>query len=128
MLTNQQKYTLHMYLGYSWQMSNIYDNPNRDLSSVLTQVGEDAVLQSMVEDLLTEIASIDAKLSATETLDLIGIKQVDKGDVIFKDDKGSDATLAALSHLGRKKVNQLSILLGIRIQTDYFGTAGYQYA
>lgn len=113
MLSETQKASIRLYLGYPdnfrWQ--------NTRLESVLENLSTDA--ESLVGGMLANIATIETTL-LSDGISGAGVKRVD--EIWFEN--GWKRT-SELRKLGRMYVSRISIVTGVPIYSDVFGTQGY---
>ncbi len=112
-LTSEQKASIRLYLGYPslWRykhtrLESIFDN---DL---------DASAEALVVSALESLAAIETQI-LSNTVQYAGIAQVDEIR-FFKGSAQNDIT-----RLGNMYVNRISIVLGVPIYSNVFGTGGY---
>lgn len=113
-LTPSEKTKVRMYLGYpsNWR----YKHPR--LEGVLENDIDDDVATE-IRTALSNIASLETKI-ASDGISSAGIKRVE--DIEFF---ASGKVSTELKQWGRFYVNRISILLGVPIYSDIFGTGGY---
>ncbi|WP_437489450.1 hypothetical protein WME75_10735 [Sorangium sp. So ce1014] len=106
------------YLGYPslWR----FQNPR--LESAIMVVGGDPDATTIVQGLLTQIEAVRTQIQGT-ALAGAGLKALDKGDVeLYPDNQQTQG----MRSIGRSYVAELSSIFGVPINTDIFGTFGYQ--
>jgi hypothetical protein len=113
-LTPSEKTKIRMYLGYpsNWR----YKHPR--LEGVLENDIDDDVAAE-IRAALANVADLDAKI-ASDGISSAGIKRVE--DIEFF---ASGRVSIELRQWGKFYVNRISILLGVPIYSDYFGSSGY---
>lgn len=119
--TSIQKFTMMGYLGYPCRNFTYSDA----VENAFLAVGDGGVLQSLAEAMAEKIASVDGYMF--ELIDAIGLKSVDKGDVVWQDsNKLQHPALAGVQSMGKLYIARLARLLDLPIAGDYFGTMGPQ--
>lgn len=116
-LTDTQKATVRMYLGYSDQSRSAANRAN--LEGALVALSSDAVTQ--VTAILASIATVETSLTTVNSSARAGIKSVDNGGVVWADD-GRSASRAVTDE-GRRFVRRLSVILGVPVASDVFGSS-----
>lgn len=112
--TAAKKVDIRMYLGYgvTYQQFNTY------LEGAISIAESDAAVEAKILTVLDEIAVVEA--AVLDSLENAGLKRV---DVIEFYPDGQQ--LKYQMNQGRVKINKLSILLGVKPFSDYFGSQGY---
>jgi hypothetical protein len=113
-LTDTQKLQFRLFLGYA----NVYRQYNTYLEGVFDLIESDPALETMVIAQLAVISSIDVFL--LDSIENAGLKRVE--DIEFYPD---GQQLKYQNQEGRKMVGRLSIMSGVDIYSDYFGTQGF---
>lgn len=106
-----------MYLGYSDQSRSAANRAN--LEGALVALSSDAVTQ--VTAILASIATVETSLTTVNSSARAGIKSVDNGGVVWADD-GRSASRAVTDE-GRRFVRRLSVILGVPVASDVFGSS-----
>ena len=130
--TSAQKKDIRKYLGYP-QLNRYRDTR---LESAIDVVGEDVDASAEVVALLTEIAAIDAKITAgagsgASTSTFTGsLKKADEVEWYALGTSsgttgGATPTTASFRDQGRVLCSRLSQLMGIPLWGDYYGSLGY---
>lgn len=115
MLTDYQKAQIRAYLGFGDQFRYRHTR----LESVLTNLSDDG--EVLVASYLESLATIDQALLTATTVNA-GIKKVDEIEFFAN---GSSSRVVSIKNAGRQYVSRLSILLGVPIYGDYFGSGGW---
>lgn len=112
MLTDTQKAQVRLYTGYP----DHFRYKHTRLESVLDNLSPEA--ETQVISALASIAIIEAAI--LDSIDLSGLKRVD--EIWFENGwiRGSQ-----IRKHGRMYVSRLSIITGVPIYSDVFGTRGY---
>lgn len=113
MLTETQKAQIRLYLGFPDKFRYL----STRLESILDDVSPEAEVQ--VATILTSLDAVEQSLLDTGT-DGAGVKRVDE---IWLEN-GSTRS-AEIRKYGRQLVGRLSIIVGVPINSDYFGGGGY---
>lgn len=113
MLTDTEKAQIRLYLGYPDHMR--YQHTR--LESVLNNLSAEA--EVLVRAQLTKLETVETALLENGT-EGAGIKRVD--EIWFEN--GSIAT-TQVRKTGRQYVARISIITGVSIYSDVFGSAGY---
>ncbi len=108
-----EKQQIRLYLGYP----NAFRYASTRLEGMFSTLDDEAVDQ--VRAVLTSIAAVD-QLIITIGLANIGLKRVD--EVWFTD---GVTQINQQRKAGRIFIGQLSIILGVPINADYYGQGGY---
>lgn len=114
-----QKVTIRTYLGFPSRGDEVYDG----VENALTAIGDGAEKQAKAEAILAKLATLETSFDAV--IPMVGLKSVDKADVVWQDSKSEHPALAGLASLGRRYITQLSILMALPIYCDYFGSQGF---
>lgn len=112
MLADMQKALVRLYLGYP----DHFRYKHTRLESVLENLSPDAEVQ--IGDNLTKIASIEEII--LDAINTAGIKRVD--EIWFEN---GTKRLTELRKAGRQYVSRISIITGVPIYSDVFGSQGY---
>jgi len=113
MLQLAEKARIRQLLGYPDE----FRYANTRLESVLTTISDEAVDQARA--IVANVATIDTLIS-TIGLANIGLKRVD--EIWFTD---GVTQINQQRKAGRIYISQLSILLGVPVYGDYYGSSGY---
>lgn len=113
MLTEQQKSSIRLYLGYP----DRYRFRNSRLESVIDNLSPDAEVQ--VATLLENLATVESALLKAGVTQA-GVKRVD--EIWFENGK---VRVIEIRKTGRMYASRLSIITGVPIYSDAFGTNGY---
>lgn len=113
MLTEMQKTQIRFYTGYS----NIYKFLHPRLESVLDSMAPDAEI--LVAQILTSLVQVESTLLEASTTQA-AVKRVDEIEFF-----GARARTAEVRKVGRMYAARLSIITGVPIFSDIFGTQGY---
>jgi hypothetical protein len=93
------------------------------LESAIEVVGGDADAMAEVATTLAALATLDTEI--TSSLSTAGIKQADEVHFFEGKSKNGTAVTDGQKAQGRMLCNRLSILFGVPIANDAFGTKGY---
>jgi hypothetical protein len=113
MLTEDQKASIRLYLGYPDE----FRYKHTRLESMLTNLSAPA--ETQIAGLLAKLATIETAFMTTGVTNA-GVKRVD--EIWFEN--GSKAA-SEVRKTGRTLVGRISIITGVPIYSDVFGTAGY---
>lgn len=113
MLTDSQKAKIRLYLGYP----DLFRYKHTRLESVLNNLSIDA--ESQIADLLGKLETVETAVLDAGT-NAAGVRRVDE---IWFETGSKRAT--EVRKLGRQYVGRLSIITGVPIYSDVFGTQGY---
>lgn len=113
MLSDAQKAQIRLYLGYP----DYFRYKHTRLESVLDNLSPDA--ETLIGTALTTLVTIQTSLLAASTTQA-GVKRVD--EIWFDNSFKRPATIRSI---GRMYVGQISIITGVPIYSDVFGTGGY---
>lgn len=119
--TTDQRARIRYYLGYSDVSQG--GAPNR-LERAMTNITSGA--ETIVTELLTQLATVDSALSTVNSSSRAGIIEVDNGGVKWASN-GMSAS-AALNKQGRMLCARLSSTFGVSLAVDVYGggiTTGY---
>jgi hypothetical protein len=116
--TEAQKVKIRLFLGFP----DVFQDNNARLESAIDVIGTRSDTQTEVETLLVNLAAADAKVNGLLTS--AGIKKVDEVE-FFPSSSGSSSVTDARSY-GRLWASRLSIIFGVPLQGDAFGTRGYE--
>lgn len=129
MLTDTQKASVRLYLGYP----DYFRYQHTRLESVLNNLSPEA--ETLVSDGLTNLAAIEVGIangagsaSTSAAMSAAGIKRVDEVWFFSPAEANSSGGSLAFKNLkaaGRYYVTRISIITGVPIYSDVFGTAGY---
>lgn len=117
--TEAQKVEIRLFLGFP----DVFQGENTRLESAIDIIGGRPDTQAEVESLLTNLAAADAAVNSLLTT--AGIKKVDEVEFFPSSASGGSSGGAAARAYGRMWANRLSIIFGIPLQGDAFGTGGY---
>lgn len=112
MLTDTQKAKIRLYLGYP----DHFRYKHTRLESVLTNLSAEA--ETLVGEILTKLDTVEVQL--LDSANTAGIKRVDE---IWFETGGS--RLLGVRKSGRTYAARLSIITGVPIYSDVFGSEGY---
>lgn len=112
-LNDTQKAQIRLYLGYP----DHFRYKHTRLESILDNLSPEA--EAQVIDCLTSLVTVEAKVLGT-SLSSAGIKRVD--EVWFFDPL---ASLSVTRNIGKQYVTRISIITGVPIYSNVFGSAGY---
>lgn len=112
MLTDTQKAQSRLYLGYP----DHFRYKHTRLESVLDNLSPEAEVQ--VASALASIATVEAAI--IDSVDLAGVKRVD--EIWFEN---GWMRSSQVRKYGRMYVSRLSIIMGVPVYSDVFGTQGY---
>ena len=113
MLTETQKAQIRMYLG----CSDYWHYKHTRLESVLNNISPES--ETLIVAALDKLATVEAAIMSSGVAGA-GIKRVD--EVWFENGSKS---VDVVRKTGRQWVGRISIILGVPIYSDIFGTAGY---
>jgi len=123
--TAAQKHDIRKYLG----VSAAYFDLNTQLESMLDTIGADSDAQTIVEAILTELATVDAAVasSGSSSATYGALKKVDEVEFYSTADGSGSDTVGALKR-GRMLVRRLAQRIAGRhwqevIHDDYFATS-----
>lgn len=114
--TEAQKVKLRLYLGYP----DTFQQNNTRLESAFTVIGGRAATQTEVESVLASLANIETTI--VSSLTSAGLKSVGRGAVEWY----QNAEIKAKRNEGRAYCGRLSIIFGVPLAGDAFGTDGYR--
>jgi hypothetical protein len=112
MLTDTQKAQMRLYLGYP----DHFRYKHTRLESVLDNLSPEA--ETQVASALASIATVETAI--LESVGTAGVKRVD--EIWFEN---GWVRASQVRKTGRMYVARLSIISGVPIYSDVFGTAGY---
>lgn len=115
-LSTTQRAQIRYYLGMS-DVSRGGD-PNR-LETAMTDLS--AAGQTLVESVLTSLATIETSLGTVTAAGRAGLKSVDNGGVVWADD-GQSATRTLYTE-GRRLCHRLAVMFGVTVERDVFGVS-----
>lgn len=113
MLTESQKASIRLYLGYP----DYFRDQHTRLESVLLNLSPES--EEIIGGCLDRLATIETALMEAGT-DGAGVKRVD--EIWFENGK---VRTSEIKKLGRQYVSRISIVTGVPIYSDVFGSAGY---
>jgi len=116
--TETQKSQIRLALGFP----DVFLDRNSRLESAIDLVGERAAAKAIVDDLLTQLATVSTSLS--DSLSSAGLKRAE--DIEWYQDDSGSAAIGQKRSEGKRLCGQLSIIFGVPIMADMFGTGGYQ--
>jgi hypothetical protein len=116
--TSAEATQIRHFLGYP----QVYRQSNPRLESAILVVGNDPDATVLVQGLLAKIEAVRTEIQGT-ALASAGLKALDKGDVELYPDNQQTRGMKAI---GRTHVAELSVIMGVPIANDIFGTVGYQ--
>lgn len=119
MFTTTEKITIRCYLGYPSRGDEVYSS----VESALDAIGSIPEALTYAQALLAKLATVETNL--TSSMPTIGLKSIDKADVVFSEGKSDHPVLNGYFQLGRRYITQLSILMALPIYCDYFGSQGF---
>lgn len=114
-LSLTEKAKIRLYLGYADQFRYL----NSRLESILTDLSPEA--EVLVQDSLASLALVEVAMIGTP-LENVGIKRID--EVWFKD-AAVNTALSDIKQVARPYVARLSIITGVPIFADAFGSQGW---
>lgn len=112
-LTESQKVQVRKYLGYP----SLYANSFFVLNTYLDAIS--AEIQTEVESILARIVNVETAID--KAIKTAGLETVGTGDPGFYE----GAKLSELRSLGMGFCNQLSLILGLKILFNPFGSGGF---
>lgn len=115
--TEAQKVKCRVYLGYP----DTYQDNNTRLESAFDVIGERADTKALVETVLASLATVETSLSSA--VSTAGLKSVGRGAVEWF---GESSAQTSTRDEGRALCGRLSIIFGVPLAGDAFGTGGYQ--
>ncbi len=110
-----QRVKIRKYLGFP----DTFQQNNTRLESAMNVIGSRPDTQAAVEAVLTDLATAETQVAASFTT--AGLKRAE--DVEWYE--GGTEIRSKLG-LGRMHAARLSIIMGVPLVGDYFGTSGYQ--
>lgn len=116
--TSAQQTQARQFLGYP----NLYRYKNPRLESTFIEMDADAL--AVFTDLLIRIQLADDGINGVVSSGEAGVKRVDEIE-FFRAGNGQLDPVGYWRSRGRELVGRLSILLGVPVYSDYFGTEGY---
>lgn len=117
-LTSTEKANARLYLGYP----TLFRYQNTRLESVLGDLDADA--ETLARSILTELTTLDAAIAAASLSGARGaLKAVD--EVEWYAPKDSMVKVVGFVERGRMLVTRLSLIFGVPLYGDYFGSYGY---
>lgn len=116
--TEAQKVKLRVYLGYP----DTYQQANTRLESAIDVIGGRAATQTEVESVLASLAAVETSLASS--LSSAGLKRAE--DVEWYEGSSGSAAIDQKRSEGRRYCSRLSIIFGVPLAGDYFGSRGYE--
>lgn len=111
-----QKAKIRFYLGYP----QVHLQANPRLEGALDVIGANVDQSNMVVALLAQLDAQNGEV--IDSAGAAGIRTLDKDDVGFFD---GNSVMKGNAVMGRTLCNQLSIMCGVPIANDVYGTRGY---
>lgn len=121
--TAEQRRDIRHYLGFP----DVFRGANSRLEDAMDVIGGRPEVVEQVEAILAEIAAVIAALSPSSSSGLhtrAGIRKVDEIEFFGDSGRGNVAAME-MRNLGRQWVGRLSIVMGVPIVHDIFGSTGY---
>jgi len=115
--TEAQRSQIRLALGYP----DLFLDVNCRLESAMDVVGERAAAKAQVDAILTSLTAVSTSLSSS--LSSAGLKRAE--DIEWYPDGSGSAAIGQKRAEGRRFCAQLSIIFGVPIMGDMFGSAGY---
>jgi hypothetical protein len=117
--TDAQKISIRRYLGYALGGYQY----NTGFESMLDKIGAIAAEQSAVETILTELATVDARIATSAGSTSLG--SLKRADDIEWYNTTTESSTASVDALGRGKmlIERLRQCFGVPLGGRYFGTA-----
>jgi hypothetical protein len=103
-----------MYLGYPSNFRYL----NYRLEGAMDTAGKDPDVPDMVRTALSGLATVESKILTIST-NTAGLKRVDEIEFY------QNSQISEVRSVGRMYVTRISVLLGVPIYSDIFGTKGY---
>lgn len=116
--TEAQKVKIRFYLGFP----DVFRYANPRLESALDVVGGRPDTQAEVEKILARLVVIETAIESS--LSTAGLKRAE--DVEWYQGGAAGTQIEGKRSEGKSYCSRLSILFGIPLQADAFGTGGYQ--
>jgi hypothetical protein len=114
--TEAQKSQIRLALGFP----DVHLDNNSRLESAMDLVGERAATKAIVDSLLTQLTTISTSIQSS--LSSAGLKRAE--DIEWYEGQSGSAALDQKRSEGRNVCAQLSIIFGVPIMADMFGTIG----
>lgn len=119
-LTTAQQSAIRSFLGYA----DIFRYKNPRLEGVLAPGLLSADAETLVDNILTQLAAVDAALTGTGgspgiAQQAAGVKKLD--EIEFFEGRA----IRDLKRIGRMLITRLSTILGVPPYSDYYGEEGY---
>ncbi len=113
MLQLAEKSKIRLYLGYPDE----FRYANTRLEGILNKISDEAIDQ--IRAVLVNVETVNNLITTIGLMNL-GLKRVD--EIWFTD---GVTQINQQRKAGRVYIGQLSIILGVPVYSDYYGTAGY---